>query len=591
MKNPTIENPKLLRGRHPCDTCGSSDSVGYYEDHWTCFGACDKTEFYEDNKGFSKRTMQEIDFEEIIETLEQIQELPFRGSETRGIYNYIYQFYGVRSVVDEDGNPKDRYYPWYRDNKLVAYKQKVDKVVKGDEVVVKKKFYMHGDTQVMNRKDCMLFGQHLFEAGGKILVITEGEDDACAIQQAYDQRYNGKRYPVVSLYNSNADQVFINNLEWIMSFEKVVLWPDRDDHGGGLETMERYARAIGTKAHIVGCTKYKDANDALKAEKPDYLINQIFNAQQYTPAGFVKGEELWERFKKRKEQISLPYPECLAGLNEKLKGMRMNEITLFTSGTGSGKSTVTKEIMLHIINQPGCRLGIVSLEEDVGETVEKLLEMQMETNFGESAVEEEEQRKAFENLFTPNNVIVLDHQGSVSDQSLIDKLRALCAMGCTHIILDHITIAVSEGNEGLSGNEAVDKMMSDLLKLVKSWPVWLGIISHLRKTGAGGKSFEEGHMASLDDIKGSGSIKQVSFDIIAFARNMVAESEDERNTIKFRVLKARFTGRTGDAGSAKYSHNSKRLKRGDLTPAERADQMFASTVEVPKDEMLRRMGL
>ena len=73
------------------------------------------------------------------------------------------------------------------------------------------------------------------------------------------------------------------------------------------------------------------------------------------------------------------------------------------------------------------------------------------------------------------------------------------------------------------GNEAIDKVMSDLLKVVKRHNVWLGLISHLRKSH--GKSFEEGNLASIDDIKGSGSIKQISFDIIAFARNLIAEDE------------------------------------------------------------------
>lgn len=594
MKNPTIDNPRLLRGRHPCEECGSSDSIGYYEDHYTCFGACDKAWFYEDNKGSYSKVTEEIDFEEIINTISQIQELPIRGSQKRGIYNYIYEFYGVHSEIDQSGNPSDRYYPWYADGKLQAYKQKKDKIMDGDEVVQKKQFYMKGDSQIMNRKTCELWGQHLFQSGGKLLVITEGEDDACAVQQAYDQKYNGRRYPVVSLYNSKADQVFINNLNWIQSFDKVVLWPDQDEHGAGLDTMQRYAKAIGPKAHIVGDTKYKDANDALRGENPDYLISAIFNAQPYTPAGFVKGEELWERFRKRKETVSLPYPDCLGGINDKLRGMRTNEITLFTSGTGAGKSTVTKEIMLHIINQPDTKLGIVSLEEEVGETVEKFLEMEMQTNFQENVdVTEEQQRRAFDKLFTSDRVIVLDHQGSVADDSLIDKLRALAAMGCTHIILDHITIAVSEGNDGLTGNEAVDKMMSDLLKLVKSFPIWLGIISHLRKTGSGGKSFEEGHMASMDDIKGSGSIKQISFDIIAFSRNMVAESDEERNTIRFRVLKARFTGYTGDAGAARYDPSTKRLKRADLSAIERSEELFkqAKPETITKEQAMERMGL
>ena len=185
MKNPTMDNPRLLKGRHPCPDCDSSDSVGYYEDHWTCFGACDKTRFYEDNQGsYNKPIMEEIDFEEIINKISDIKELPIRFKAGGIISNYIYEFYGVHSTLDEDGNPDHRYYPWYKDGKLVAYKQKIDKTESQNIGQCRLVRYVFA-----YRKDCMLWGQPLFDAGGKILVITEGEDDACAIQQSYNLKY------------------------------------------------------------------------------------------------------------------------------------------------------------------------------------------------------------------------------------------------------------------------------------------------------------------------------------------------------------------------------------------------------------------
>jgi len=66
-------------------------------------------------------------------------------------------------------------------------------------------------------------------------------------------------------------------------------------------------------------------------------------------------------------------------------------------------------------------------------------------------------------------------------------------------------------------------------------------------------------MASLDDIKGSGSIKQISFDIVAFSRNMMAAEKQERNAVKFAVLKSRFTGDTGHCGQATYNAETGRL--------------------------------
>jgi twinkle protein len=572
MKNPTIDNPRLLRGRHFCDGCGSSDSLGYYEDHYTCFALCKKTWFYEDTERNMNQHVEEINFEDIIETLDQISGLPMRGVRERNLTRDVMEFYGVHSEVNEDGTFGTRYYPWHVDGKLVAYKGRT----------LDKKYFMKGDTQCMRRDGCELFGQHLFSGGGRMLIITEGMDDAIAIQRAYAEKYKGKRYPVVSLFNSNGEAQVINNLTWVNSFEQVILWPDKDDAGEAV--MNNIAKLCdpGT-VKIVDSGDNKDANDVLINEGINALTNLIWNAVAYSPAGFVKGKEIWDRFKDRKNVAVLPYPDCISGLNKKLKGMRKGEIALFVSGTGLGKTTITKEIMMKIIATPDEKLGIISLEEDVGETAQKFIEMKLGKDVmdEDNPVPEEEQYQAYKDLFGDGNVIILDHQGSVGDESLISKMRALCAMGCGYIVLDHITIAVSEGNEGFSGNEAIDKMMSDLLKLVKGFPVWLGVISHLRKVGSGNKPFEEGNMPSLDDIKGSGSIKQISFDIISFSRNTIAENEREKNTIRMRILKARFTGLTGDCGSAFYNHKTKRLEYIPWNSTESADDMFKDMGKEP----------
>ena len=76
-------------------------------------------------------------------------------------------------------------------------------------------------------------------------------------------------------------------------------------------------------------------------------------------------------------------------------------------------------------------------------------------------------------------------------------MEYLAAIGCKYLILDHITIAVSEGAEGKTGNEAVDKVMSDLLKITKRYNIHLTLISHLRKSSGDLKSFEQGRLPSF----------------------------------------------------------------------------------------------
>ena len=534
----TNEESPLVLKYQPCEACGSSDAKSYREDGSAFCFAC-STNFKSQGKTIT--TEDNEDNFDMIETVNNISTYKSYPLSSRKITKKIVDHFDVKMETSPDGKPVAHYYPYTKDGQVVAYKKRT----------LPKDFSVIGSF-----KHVELFGQSVV-AGGKTLVITEGELDTLSVAQAYQDHY-GKIYPVVSIPSASMVNCILDNRDFVRKFKEVVLMLDQDE--AGKEAAEKAAKIIGADKVKIAKFNYKDPSDLYKADGKDGIMQAIWNAQVYCPAGVVMGDEVWEQFKKRQNVKSVPYPSCLEGLNEKLGGIRQGEITLFTSGTGSGKSTVIKEIILDLLENSEDKIGLVSLEESVGDTAEKFYSMQLGRPLhGHPPVTDEELREAHDKVFGSNRLILLDHQGSVSDASLIDKIEYLALMGCKYLVLDHITIAVSEGNEGLTGNEAVDKMMSDLLKIVKKHDVWLGLISHLRKA-AGGKSFEEGHLASIDDIKGSGSIKQISFDIVAFARNLIAEQEEERNTIKLRVLKSRFTGRTGDAGTALYNPSNSRLK-------------------------------
>ena len=451
----------------------------------------------------------------------------------RGISAEVAAHLGIRLEYDSERRIQAHYYPYGKSSWKVR--------------TLPKSFSVRGGLPDE------FFGQRQ-AVGGKTLIITEGELDCAAVCQAHLNHYK-RFYPVVSVASASDSKAPIAQRDWLRSFESVVLLLDNDE--AGLRATEKLARIIGIDRVKIGTLEQKDASEALSVDPTGKSILQaIWSAQPYSPAGVVQGEELWDAYQERLATVSVPYPPCMEGVNVKTKGMRMGEITLFTSGTGSGKSTLIKEIILHLLYTSNSKVGLVSLEESPGDTIEKLITMVAR----KKEPSPDEAREAFDKITGGDKFLLLDHQGSISDASLTDKIEELCLLGCDYIILDHLTIAVSEGAEGLEGNAATDKVMSDLLKICKQHNVWLGVISHLRKTASGGQAFEEGKLASMDDIKGSGSIKQISFDIIAFARNLVAEDEDERNTIRMRVLKSRYTGLTGDAGCAQYNLDTTRLQ-------------------------------
>lgn len=520
-----------------CPNCDSSDAFTIYEDGGYCFSC---------NYSDKKVSKEMNDFNSIptatsTNKLAEIMDLNSFAITSRGISKAVVDHFGIKMAVNPDGSGGSHFYPYTKDGKVIAYKERQ----------LPKTFYIHGDF-----KDTELFGQAQ-AMGGKSLVITEGELDACAVAQAFYDKY-GKVYPVVSIPSASGTKVLLEQLSFIRRFETVVLFFDQDE--AGQAAVEKAAKIIGAGRAKVAKLLEKDPSDELLKNGSARLLQAYWDAQTWSPAGIVVGEPIWEQFKARQEVESIPYPNCLNGLNDKLKGIRHGEITLFTSGTGSGKSTVIKEIALDLLAKTNDKIGLISLEESVGDTAEKFISMSLQrSSMDLKTIPDAELRRGFEQVFKDERLVLLDHQGSCSDTSLLDKIEYMALMGCKYLILDHITIAVSEGSEGLGGNEAVDKLMSDLLKIVKKHNVWLGLISHLRKAPGGGKSFEEGNLASIDDIKGSGSIKQISFDIIAFARNLVSDNDSERNTIKFRVLKSRFTGQTGSAGAAVYSAETGRL--------------------------------
>ena len=526
---------------YPCLHCNSSDAVALWSNgRGKCF-ACNKPAFldqYDDSvESKFKPKNQEQDYDMSSETLEAIRSYDTAGVRERMLTKTACAVYDMKVAYDASGRIDTHYYPYTVKGQVVGAKKRT----------LPKDFRAVGD---LKHKDLELFGQSKFQGGGFKLVITEGELDAIAVQQAMITKY-GKPYPVVSIPSSSNMKSLVSNREWIRSFKEVILMFDQDE--AGEKAVGEAAKIVGWDKTLVASLSVNDPCDSL-VSNPLEIMQAIFNARKYAPASIVRGESIWEAYQDRKKTVSVPYPKCLEGLNEKLDGMRKGEIVLFTSGTGSGKSTMIKEIVLEVLDTTEDNVGMVSLEESIGDSAEKFITM-----FAPANPTPEQERKAYDKVFGNERLVLLDHNGAVSDSSLTDQIENLCLLGCEYIILDHITIAVSEGAGGKTGNEAIDSIMSDLLKIVKKHNVWLGLISHLRKS-QGGNSFEEGHLSSIDDIKGSGSIKQISFDIITFSRNLVAEDEDERNTIKLRVLKSRFTGRTGDCGSAYYDTRTGRLK-------------------------------
>jgi twinkle protein len=96
--------------------------------------------------------------------------------------------------------------------------------------------------------------------------------------------------------------------------------------------------------------------------------------------------------------------------------------------------------------------------------------------------------------------------------------------------------------------------MTLLRTLVQETGISLFVVSHLRRPE--GKGFENGQQVSLSALRGSHAIAQLSDMVIALERD---QQGDNPNETTIRVLKNRFSGEVGEAGSLHYNKDTGRL--------------------------------
>jgi twinkle protein len=412
------------------------------------------------------------------------------------------------------------------------------------------------DFFIMGKPPKVFFGQHLF-SGGKKLIITEGEIDCLTVSQV-----QGNKWPVVSipLGAGSAKKTFAANIDWLESFEQVITMFDMDKEG---EKARKDVEGLLSPGKLYHATlPLKDPNEVLLKGNPQDIVSAIWNAKQYKPGGIVNGIELKQKIKdKKKNIVSLPWP-WEGPLQDLTRGARLAEMVLVTAGTGIGKSTILRELGHYwgVEYVDPIKLGMIFLEEQNTTTAESLMSLHVNKRLHlEDAIPEDEWEKAFTETLGTERFIFYDHFGSLDGDSLIQKIRYMATVeGCRMILLDHISIAVS----GLATNNErkdIDVLMTNLYSLTQELGIGIIVVCHLKKTEGKATAAEEGGKISLDDLRGSGTLKQIPDTIIAGERNQQDDDEKSRNLIRLRLLKCRFTGSTGLAGYLWFNKETGRL--------------------------------
>ena len=515
----------------PCPSCGSKNNLARYSDgHAVCFtGGCDHYERATgeviESKPKANRTL---------EMAGVVASIP-----DRRISEATCKKFGVTVEYDTEGQISKHHYPYFDKDTGAQTGNK-------SRIVSNKAFYASGTFDNVG-----LFGQQAFKGGGKYITIVEGEADALAVSEMFDGKW-----AVVSIRSgaSGAVKDIKQNLEWLESFDNVVICFDSDKAG------QEASRAVldlftPNKAKNVQLSA-KDAGDMLKERNVQGFIREWWNAKTYQPDGIIAGLDTWESIVAQEDVQSIPYPwSCL---NDMTYGFREKELVTITSGSGMGKSQIVRELEHYLLGATDDNIGILALEEDIPKTALGIMSIEANQTLHLSRDFSREDKKVFwDKTLGTGRIYMFDHWGSTNEDNLLSRIRYMAkGLDCKWIILDHLSIVVSDQENG-DERKAIDSIMTKLRQLVQETGVGLFLVSHLRRPS--GKAHEDGGQISLAELRGSAAIAQLSDMVIGLERDQQNKDAQIRNTTTVRVLKNRYAGLTGAACYLYYDKDTGRM--------------------------------
>jgi twinkle protein len=330
------------------------------------------------------------------------------------------------------------------------------------------------------------------------------------------------------------------------------------------------------------------------------LVSALWEAQQYSPDEIMHISKVITDSQAMNHARVYPFP--YDGLSEFLIGQRSGEITLWASGTGSGKSTILRELMMHHLVE-GRSVGCIMLEESPQETMDDMISLilnkpvrairagrmmnELRTMLGKKQINmamvddlTDEEYAAAKAQLCGTNFYVYDHLGNSAMANLLARMEFMAtSLKVDVIVLDHITAAAAglmsmqtkDVEGGNSERIIIDTLMKELRAIAVRTGVHVDIVSQLKKSD---KAYEEGDRITLQDLRGSGALASVPNTVIALERDRQNTDEKIANTTLVRVLKNRLTGRAGIASTLYYDHVSGRLEEIGFAIAEDGSVVF-----------------
>ncbi len=530
--------------KEQCPKCASTggdkhgDNLSVYDDgHAYCFKCSHLI------KGGKMGNADPIQFKKDDDSWEHNYRGEYYQLPDRKIRAQTLEKYKVKVEKDAQGKIIKHHYPYHnKKGEMVGIKTRL---------VSNKRFFGSGNTSSSN----MLFGQEMIKPGGKSVTVCEGELDAMSAYEMFGNRFN-----FVSIGNGvNCTDNIKANLEWLDSFESVVLCFDDDE--AGRESAKKIAPIIGpNKCKILTLNKHKDASDYLISGDDKEFQNEWYNAKAYVVSGVASPDDMREALLDYNKTELIPLPDTFGDLQHMTRGgLAKGELTSIIAHTSIGKTTILNELIYHFATNTNEKIGCFMVEDSIDETLRKVVSVHTGNNIQlikPSDIDVEDvMSHAMDIGFGSKVQLYNDGGGSIDIDEMFSKIRYFIkGLGCSVILVDPLHTAI----KNLS-NENIEEVMDRFIKLCKETKACVILSTHTRKPDDGSHP----HKISEYDVKGSGAIPQACHNNILFSRDKLSENDYEKNSIRIRVPKLRRTGQTGEAGWTHFNTVTGRLEEGE----------------------------
>lgn len=509
------------------------------------------------------------------ETVKEVLTYPFVEAKDRKVSKSTCERFGIRAALSEkDGKTVEAYYfPSYNQKGQVVGFMKQD-ITKGKEE--EGHWTAVGSVSIQNK----LFGQDVAESINRKranVVVTEGQWDAVSTFQALvdsvkNTKYEGMEPQVVSipLGTKNAVEAILHNEAFVTSFDAAT-WFFDDDHCTPAEAKKGILKGHEAREAVSGALidsglsmmtvvaqdGFKDASDYLQAGKSTELAKLVqFGKKPFSTEKIVRASEI------RFETIIEPQPQgvmidCFPKLMQKMNGFRTKELTLLLAPSNVGKSTVCS-ILARKFMDANHKIGMIFLEEGNKETFQRLVASDLKVNYLKfkrnplSVATEEMIRASYEKIVNNDQLVLLDHFGSMPIDSLMAKVKHMVLVeGCKYILLDHVSAVIS-GNESDNERKDLDIVMTNLASFCAANEVHLVVVCHINRQDSHQFLPQKGKEAEpfwvnvrKESARGSAALEQFSWNILALEPEIMPDFS--RGRVRIKVLKTRFGDSLGIA--------------------------------------------